>query len=58
MKQNQVNSAFVEMKKEDRYFGEKVKKIRRAGSVKSNKHRVDFRNYSKQDFEKMEDDMI
>lgn len=54
MKQNQ--DIFVQMKKEDRSFGEKSKAPRRMTNHKANKHRMDFKRFSTEDFKNMEDD--
>lgn len=56
MKQNQDREAFVQMKNEDRYFGEKTKKVRRVDNGKLNKHRVNYRQFNRQDFEAMQED--
>ena len=47
---------FVEIKKEDRSFGEKMKSPRNLNGNKKQKHRTDFKRFNKQDFEQMENE--
>ena len=44
---------FVEMKKEDRSFGEKVKVPRQMFNKKKEKYRTDFKRFKSQDFQEM-----